>query len=93
MNDGERGATVEAVISRMKTVQATSTRRSESSSFRNPRMRLIAISATIPNVVDVSERILNQLMQGLNNLLKSEVGNSDQFEKSTSASRLFVVNL
>ena len=53
LNDDARGATVEAVISRMKTVQSTMTR-SSSDSHDKAGMRLIAISATIPNVEDVS---------------------------------------
>lgn len=55
LNDDARGATVEAVISRMKTVQSTTTRHGTD---RNTRagMRLLAISATIPNVEDVSLR-------------------------------------
>lgn len=57
LNDDARGATVEAVISRMKTVQSTMTRNSSSGnkdSLERASMRLIAISATIPNVEDVS---------------------------------------
>lgn len=53
LNDDARGATVEAVISRMKTVQSTMTRNNTDSHNREG-MRLIAISATIPNIVDVS---------------------------------------
>lgn len=57
LNDDARGATVEAVISRMKTVQSTMTRNRTSGnkdSLERASMRLIAISATIPNVEDVS---------------------------------------
>lgn len=57
INDDARGATVEAVISRMKTVQFTMTRCSTSgntSSLGRTGMRLLAISATIPNVEDIS---------------------------------------
>ena len=53
LNDDSRGATVEAVISRMKTVQSTMTRNNTDSHNREG-MRLIAISATIPNIEDVS---------------------------------------
>ena len=53
LNDDARGATVEAVISRMKTVQSTMTRNSTDTHDKQS-MRLIAISATIPNVHDVS---------------------------------------
>ena len=48
---------MEAVISRMKTVQSTMTRSSTSGntdSLDRVGMRLLAISATIPNVEDVS---------------------------------------
>ncbi|XP_078343088.1 putative ATP-dependent DNA helicase HFM1 [Oculina patagonica] len=57
LNDDARGATVEAVISRMKTVQSTMTRNSTSgnkNSQDRAGMRLIAISATIPNVEDIA---------------------------------------
>ena len=54
LNDEDRGATVEAVISRMKTVQ-TAVSRSNDPRFKNSfNMRLIAISATVLNVDDVS---------------------------------------
>jgi len=57
LNDDARGATVEAVISRMKTVQSTMTRNSTSgnkNSLERASMRLLAISATIPNVEDIA---------------------------------------
>ncbi|CAH3171720.1 unnamed protein product [Porites lobata] len=53
LNDDSRGATVEAVISRMKTVQSTMTRNNTDSPNREG-MRLIAISATIPNIEDIA---------------------------------------
>ncbi|XP_068757801.1 probable ATP-dependent DNA helicase HFM1 [Montipora capricornis] len=53
LNDDARGATVEAVISRMKTIQSTVTRHGANRSTRDG-MRLIAISATIPNVEDIA---------------------------------------
>lgn len=55
LNDDARGATVEAVISRMKTVQSTTIRHGADRKTRTG-MRLLAISATIPNVDDVSLR-------------------------------------
>ena len=56
LNDDERGATVEAVISRMKTVQSTMTRSTAgtNSTLERVGMRILAISATMPNVEDVS---------------------------------------
>ncbi|XP_048584395.1 probable ATP-dependent DNA helicase HFM1 isoform X2 [Nematostella vectensis] len=53
LNDEDRGATVEAVISRMKTVQTNITRNTNKLQFK-ASMRLIAISATIPNVEDIA---------------------------------------
>ena len=52
LNDISRGATIEAVISRMKTIQAAMGR----SSVENflPKLRFVAVSATIPNIDDVS---------------------------------------
>lgn len=55
LNDGDRGATVEAVISRMKTVHTALSRGAGKREInRDTNMRLIAVSATIPNVEDVS---------------------------------------
>jgi len=52
LNDVSRGATIEAVISRMKTIQAAMGR----SSVENflPKLRFVAVSATIPNINDAS---------------------------------------
>ena len=52
LNDNTRGATIEAVISRMKTIQAAMGR----SSVENflPKLRFVAVSATIPNIEDVN---------------------------------------
>ncbi|XP_022802309.1 probable ATP-dependent DNA helicase HFM1, partial [Stylophora pistillata] len=57
IKDDARGAAVEAVISRMKTVQSTMTHCSTGgniSSLDRVSMRLLAISATIPNVEDIA---------------------------------------
>ncbi|XP_071159837.1 probable ATP-dependent DNA helicase HFM1 [Mytilus edulis] len=53
LNDSTRGATIEAVISRMKTIQAAIGR----SSVENflPKLRFVAVSATIPNIDDIAE--------------------------------------
>lgn len=51
VKDATRGATLEVVVSRMKTVNAYRT-------AQNPQdatsMRFVAVSATIPNITDVS---------------------------------------
>lgn len=51
MSDASRGATMEAVISRMKTIQASMNRCPPGS--LTPRLRFVAVSATIPNIQDV----------------------------------------
>ncbi|XP_055863197.1 probable ATP-dependent DNA helicase HFM1 [Biomphalaria glabrata] len=48
MNDRQRGATVEAVVSRMKTLQTPSSKNGEQS------IRFIAVSATMPNYNDIA---------------------------------------
>ena len=53
LSDENRGATMEAVVSRMKTVQK-SIMKETSDGRQNQAMRIIAVSATIPNVDDVS---------------------------------------
>ena len=62
LNDESRGATMEAIVSRMKTVRTSisweeGTRTSQSTSM--DVLRFIAVSATIPNISDVSGRNLN----------------------------------
>ncbi|KAK3603692.1 hypothetical protein CHS0354_023298 [Potamilus streckersoni] len=53
LSDITRGATVEAVIARMKTIQAAKAR----TKLNNPSspFRYIAVSATIPNIEDIAE--------------------------------------
>ncbi|XP_064621106.1 probable ATP-dependent DNA helicase HFM1 [Lineus longissimus] len=51
LHDDTRGATMEAVVSRMKTVQAAFDR----SSSGLLQMRFVAVSATVPNVQDIAE--------------------------------------
>ena len=60
LNDETRGPTMEAIVSRMKTIQ-TSMSWVEGSS-RN-KLRLIAISATIPNIADVMKMITSYILQ------------------------------
>ncbi|XP_038054687.1 probable ATP-dependent DNA helicase HFM1 [Patiria miniata] len=60
LNEENRGATVEAVISRMKTVQAavvreTTTNEKKQGEERTPELRFLAVSATIPNIEDVAK--------------------------------------
>lgn len=55
LNDDSRGATLEAVVSRMKTVHAsltTTTATKQRGCY--PGMRFLAISATCPNVSDIA---------------------------------------
>ncbi|XP_022085821.1 probable ATP-dependent DNA helicase HFM1 [Acanthaster planci] len=58
LNEENRGATVEAVISRMKTVQAAAvreaTRKDRKEEEDAPGLRFLAVSATIPNMEDVA---------------------------------------
>ena len=51
VSDSQRGATLEAVVSRMKTIHSVS----ESESLSASTVRFVAVSATIPNIEDVSE--------------------------------------
>ena len=52
LNDESRGPTMEAIVSRMKTIRASVSWESASSS--DEILRFMAISATIPNIQDVS---------------------------------------
>lgn len=51
VKDATRGATLEVVVSRMKTVHAYRTAQNPDGGLS---MRFVAVSATIPNVSDVS---------------------------------------
>ena len=51
LNDCSRGATIEAVISRMKTIQAAMVRSNVENFLQ--KLRFVAVSATIPNIDDV----------------------------------------
>ncbi|XP_062607353.1 probable ATP-dependent DNA helicase HFM1 [Saccostrea cucullata] len=55
LSDATRGATMEAVISRMKTIQAARNRAVESAGQTIPQLRFVAVSATIPNIKDIAE--------------------------------------
>ncbi|XP_022248602.1 probable ATP-dependent DNA helicase HFM1 isoform X4 [Limulus polyphemus] len=55
LNDSTRGATIEAVVSRMKTVQSSICRQLENSITSAAGLRFLAVSATVPNAEDVVE--------------------------------------
>ncbi|NXH11348.1 HFM1 helicase, partial [Bucco capensis] len=61
IKDESRGATLEVVVSRMKTVQSSLWRLSESHDTV-PRLRFIAVSATIPNAEDIAEWLSDSKM-------------------------------
>ena len=75
MNDESRGPTMEAIVSRMKTVRASvmwakeeeALGRGESEHGKHvghtPSLRFIAISATIPNIDDVSTNSMQDAFQ------------------------------
>ncbi|CAM2118827.1 unnamed protein product [Caretta caretta] len=54
VKDESRGATLEVVVSRMKTIQSSLSRISENPDMLTP-MRFVAVSATIPNAEDIAE--------------------------------------
>ena len=57
LNDETRGPTVEAIVSRMKTIRSSlaATQSAGGSGDGGPMLRFMAISATIPNIEDVSQ--------------------------------------
>ncbi|XP_070567213.1 probable ATP-dependent DNA helicase HFM1 [Ptychodera flava] len=55
LNDEARGATMEAVISRMKTIQSAQSQTDNPLTVKSSKLRFLAISATIPNIGDVGE--------------------------------------
>ncbi len=54
LNDETRGPTMEAIVSRMKTIQSSIQWEEEKGKGRRRKLRFIAISATMPNISDVS---------------------------------------
>ncbi|CAH2311508.1 probable ATP-dependent DNA helicase HFM1 [Pelobates cultripes] len=54
LKDESRGATLEVVVSRMKTMQSSISRISKESELHVP-IRFVAVSATIPNAEDIAE--------------------------------------
>ena len=59
LNDESRGATMEAVISRMKTVHTELTRTGLRTGGVMKAIRFVAVSATVPNVQDVCVKYKN----------------------------------
>ncbi|GFT18088.1 probable ATP-dependent DNA helicase HFM1 [Nephila pilipes] len=55
LNEEERGATMEAALSRMKTIQAVLQGESKGKTTSEPSLRFVAVSATFPNVEDAAE--------------------------------------
>ena len=53
LSDNQRGATLEAVVSRMKTIHSLNAAELKQTSVDCHGIRFIAVSATIPNVSDV----------------------------------------
>ncbi|XP_050757300.1 probable ATP-dependent DNA helicase HFM1 [Gymnogyps californianus] len=61
IKDESRGATLEVVVSRMKTVQSSLSRLLENSDTVPP-LRFVAVSATIPNAEDIAEWLSDSKM-------------------------------
>ncbi|NXG69577.1 HFM1 helicase, partial [Baryphthengus martii] len=61
IKDESRGATLEVVVSRMKTVQSSLRRHLESHNSV-PLLRFVAVSATIPNAEDIAEWLSDSKM-------------------------------
>ena len=53
LGENSRGATIEAIVSRMKTFASHSTGYESEQQQQPSQLRFIAISATIPNIDDV----------------------------------------
>uniref|UniRef100_A0A8C4VUU1 Helicase ATP-binding domain-containing protein n=1 Tax=Gopherus evgoodei TaxID=1825980 RepID=A0A8C4VUU1_9SAUR len=64
VKDESRGATLEVVVSRMKTIQSSLSRISENPATLTP-MRFVAVSATIPNAEDVSVTVFNYFLKNI----------------------------
>ncbi|XP_065067270.1 probable ATP-dependent DNA helicase HFM1 [Rhopilema esculentum] len=62
LSDESRGATMEAVVSRMKTVQSSITKE-KAKNEKMQAMRIIAVSATIPNVEDVGQQHIISILE------------------------------
>ena len=72
LNDEARGPTVEAIVSRMKTVRASVQQREGATGQKQMSsipLRFIAVSATIPNIHDVKLTIVAYTMYALLSLL------------------------
>ncbi|XP_009952005.1 PREDICTED: probable ATP-dependent DNA helicase HFM1, partial [Leptosomus discolor] len=64
IKDESRGATLEVVVSRMKTVQSSLWRLSENHDIVPP-LRFVAVSATIPNAEDIAEWLSDSRMSAV----------------------------
>nr|XP_047922918.1 probable ATP-dependent DNA helicase HFM1 isoform X4 [Anser cygnoides] len=64
IKDESRGATLEVVVSRMRTVQSSLWRLSENHDVVSP-LRFVAVSATIPNAEDIAEWLSDGKMPAL----------------------------
>ena len=64
LNDEGRGPTMEAIVSRMKTIQSSLTWEMKGESRARNSLRLIAVSATIPNIADVSDSLVPSPLTG-----------------------------
>ncbi|NXP47631.1 HFM1 helicase, partial [Heliornis fulica] len=64
IKDESRGATLEVVVSRMKTVQSSLWRRLENDDTVPP-LRFVAVSATIPNAEDIAEWLSDSKMSSV----------------------------
>ncbi|KAJ3027621.1 ATP-dependent DNA helicase MER3 [Rhizophlyctis rosea] len=54
LNEAGRGATLEVVVSRMQTVSLELQNQEVGSVHRGKRLRLLALSATVPNIDDIA---------------------------------------
>lgn len=66
VKDATRGATLEVVVSRMKAVNAY---RSAQNQGTCGAMRIVAVSATIPNITDVSCKLVEMFLYNCINLM------------------------
>ena len=55
LNEPKRGATLEVVVSRMQTVSVALQAEETGSAAHENRIRLLALSATVPNIEDIAQ--------------------------------------
>lgn len=68
VKDTTRGATLEVVVSRMKAIHASRTAQNPETGLS---VRFVAVSATIPNISDVSGSIRESMKVHSNNLFRT----------------------